>query len=509
MSFQLLSRIVSDFETQLSGAIAIGATSFIIQSVVDLDGTTLSDGIYCFTIDRDSTGAKEYLVGQLTNATKTISAISSVGRQGALTTNAQRSHRIGANVIISDHSALNAIVKILNGTGTIDPASPIAYATQPTLSSAEQLATKGYVDGVVTGGTINADKLILGTQTAGETVAAGNIVYFKSSDSRWWLADADLTATFQNVQLGVALGVGTAGNAITGGVQISGICTAFTGLTATAIYYLSNTAGAVATSAGTNTVFLGQAVSTTGIILSFRYSVLSSTTVAGESEEATVAEITAGTGAGATGARLFINPTSTVSVSAGAGDVGKVPRLNAAGLMDKTFNESFTTCVTRPVSLETAIPNAGAITQNNALFGAHLVYIPAQITISQATFDVTAVGGNFTMYLALYSYDGQTRILNSSLAITASGRRTLTFGAVTIPAGFYYEGIILGGSGVATQTYWRWNVGDTTTFIMNATSGKNPYFGTFAVTANTLPVTFTPSTLSTASAVGHPLFRYD
>lgn len=62
-----------------------------------------------------------------------------------------------------------------------------------------------------------------------------------------------------------------------------------------------------------------------------------STSVRGIVEEATVAEIGAGTAAGGTGARLFMNPSSTVSTSAGAGDVGKIPRLGATGKLDTTF----------------------------------------------------------------------------------------------------------------------------------------------------------------------------
>lgn len=266
MSAENISIIASDFQTQLSSAISVAGTSFTIQSVTDEDGVTLSNGTYCFTIDRDNS-KKEYFVGTLNNATKTVSSISSVSRQGALTANAVRSHRIGANVIISDHSILSSMSKIFRGAGTINPSAPLAYDTDPTLSSSTQLATKGYVDSVVTGGTVNTDRIILGSQTAGETVAAGNIIYFKSSDSRWWLADADLSATFSNVQLAVALGAGTAGNPISGGVQIYGKCDSFTGLTATATYYLSNTAGAVSSSAGTNQIIIGQAFSTTGIFL--------------------------------------------------------------------------------------------------------------------------------------------------------------------------------------------------------------------------------------------------
>lgn len=305
MATENLSRIASDFETQLSGAIAVGATSFVLQSIIDLDGNDLSDGVYCFTIDRDSTSSKEYLVGQLTASTKTVASISSVGRQGVLTANAQRAHRIGANVIISDHSILAAVSRIFTGQGTINPAAPLSYTTAPTLSAATDLATKGYVDSVVTGGTVNTDRIILGSQTAGETVAAGEIVYFKSSDSRWWLADADLTATFTNVQLGVAQGAGSAGEAISGGVLIYGKCDSFTGLTATATYYLSNTAGAVATSAGTTSVIVGQAFDTTGI---------------------------------------FFNPDTIMGIAidatTGSSDAGKIIKTNAQGVADTTLTKN-------------------------------------------------------------------------------------------------------------------------------------------------------------------------
>ncbi len=62
-----------------------------------------------------------------------------------------------------------------------------------------------------------------------------------------------------------------------------------------------------------------------------------STTVRGLVEEATQAELTAGTQSGGTGARLFVNPVHTTSTSAGAGDAGKLPRLNASGLLDSTL----------------------------------------------------------------------------------------------------------------------------------------------------------------------------
>lgn len=62
-----------------------------------------------------------------------------------------------------------------------------------------------------------------------------------------------------------------------------------------------------------------------------------STTARGIVEEAIQAELTAGTTTGGTGARLFINPTHTVSTSAGAGDEGKIPKLNSSGLLDTSM----------------------------------------------------------------------------------------------------------------------------------------------------------------------------
>jgi hypothetical protein len=56
-----------------------------------------------------------------------------------------------------------------------------------------------------------------------------------------------------------------------------------------------------------------------------------STTEAGKVEEATASEIGSATASGATGARLFINPSSTAKTSSGAGDENKLPVLDSSG----------------------------------------------------------------------------------------------------------------------------------------------------------------------------------
>lgn len=122
--------------------------------------------------------------------------------------------------------------------------------------SAQQLATKAYVDNTVNGGTVSYDRVIPAA-TAGETVAAGNILYLKFSDGRWYKASASTTSTIYNVQLGIAQGAGTIGAAITGGVLIEGYDNNQSGLVAGTIYFIANTAGTIASSAGTNSRVIG------------------------------------------------------------------------------------------------------------------------------------------------------------------------------------------------------------------------------------------------------------
>ena len=61
------------------------------------------------------------------------------------------------------------------------------------------------------------------------------------------------------------------------------------------------------------------------------------TTTKGIVEEATGAELAAGTATGGTGARLYVPSASCKNSSAGAGDVNKIPVLNASGVLADSF----------------------------------------------------------------------------------------------------------------------------------------------------------------------------
>jgi|CXWL01.1.fsa_nt_gi hypothetical protein len=104
------------------------------------------------------------------------------------------------------------------------------------------------------------------TVTLGETIAAGEAVYLKSSDGKVYKTDADTLESILNF-IGFAAEAGVLNE--TKRVVLAGrMVTGLSGLTAGTIYYLSNTAGALSSSEGTYPLAVGVAVSTT-VLASF------------------------------------------------------------------------------------------------------------------------------------------------------------------------------------------------------------------------------------------------
>lgn len=119
----------------------------------------------------------------------------------------------------------------------------------PTASTS--LATRGYVLDVVQGTSTLSFNRIIVAGTAGETIAGGQIVFFDTTQDEWMLADASVAASSTQVLLGVAQGAGTNGTAINSGVLLFGLDYTNIGGTAGNEIYISDTAGATSTSAGT------------------------------------------------------------------------------------------------------------------------------------------------------------------------------------------------------------------------------------------------------------------
>lgn len=259
---QSLLKIVADFTVQLSSSVAIGDTTATLSSATDDDSVSLPSGLYGLTIDNGQSN-KEYIVCSLSGTA--LTAVKSITRQGVQSTGFTKAHRRGAKVSITDWAILDRMLKNLNGTTGFDSGTNLGYDAAPTALTGNQFATVNYVLSVVSGGTVTFDQQVISNQTSGEALAINDVVYFKESDQLWYKADADLTTTFDQLQIGI--NKTTAGaSGVTIQVAISGPVSGFTGLTAGSKYYLSNTAGAITTTAGTYSVFVGWALSTTSLL---------------------------------------------------------------------------------------------------------------------------------------------------------------------------------------------------------------------------------------------------
>ena len=104
----------------------------------------------------------------------------------------------------------------------------------------------------------------------GEAIAYSNLCYYKSSDSRWWKANATTNTTAQGL-LGLALGTAiSAGDPIpSAGLLINGYCTNAWGFAAGSVIYMDTNNGALTTNipTGTNNIvrIVGYAINTTNI----------------------------------------------------------------------------------------------------------------------------------------------------------------------------------------------------------------------------------------------------
>ena len=121
---------------------------------------------------------------------------------------------------------------------------------------------KNYIDTEIAALTVGTASIVTGT--AGENITAGNLVYLKN-DGKWWKTDADTLTTIDSVQLGITQSTVLANATITNGVLIAGVDTHQSGASAGAYGYVSNTAGEIGLSAGTNSYIVGQFKTATNI----------------------------------------------------------------------------------------------------------------------------------------------------------------------------------------------------------------------------------------------------
>lgn len=171
----LLGKIVADFETTLATELAVGGTTATLQSIVDDDGNNIPNGTYYFTLDGDNADSslKEHIQATVTGTA--LSAIKTVSRQGVTASGAVRKHRIGATVKITDFAHIKYMNDLLAGTTDLNASVPLKYDGTATISNANHLATKDYVDGVAVAGAPDASETVKGNVeiATGAELAAG------------------------------------------------------------------------------------------------------------------------------------------------------------------------------------------------------------------------------------------------------------------------------------------------------------------------------------------------
>ena len=158
---QLLVKTIADFTTTLTTATAVSATTGTLTSGLDADGIQLPTGTYGFTIDRNN-ASKEHFTATLTGAALTSIKHVTVGT-GVGMSGFTKAHRKGAEVIISDHVAIKRMMDVLDGTNSLDSATPLGYDGAPTFTTGNQIITKTYADSVMSGAVGTATATVYGT----------------------------------------------------------------------------------------------------------------------------------------------------------------------------------------------------------------------------------------------------------------------------------------------------------------------------------------------------------
>jgi microcystin-dependent protein len=264
-----------DFSLAGAGA-TLGATTITLKSFTDIDGNLLAmsdfGDIGFGTMEPGNSTQEEQIcftgVVQNSNGTATLSGVKNVSflYPYTQTSGLAKTHAGSTVFVISNTSGFydkltsKSDDETITGTWSFDA---VPNTAQDPVAGAD-IARRSWVLSVVNGGAVSTDSVVV-SGTAGETLVAGNLVYLKAADGLWYKTDADDSTTCVDVQLGIAQGIGSIGVAITSGVLIEGVDNNQSGLVAGAIQYVSNTAGAISATAGTNSVTVGNAKSTTSL----------------------------------------------------------------------------------------------------------------------------------------------------------------------------------------------------------------------------------------------------
>ena len=217
------SGISVNLRQDLAAGASRSGTTLVIDPIITKDGrrVTMADiGDICFAkLDQGTSNEEIISFTGITDNTSTYTLTGCVWGYNFYNTTSsvaanQKKHVSGGNFIITNDDHFQ-VTQYINRDDDQAIAGEWTFAQFPvkdgglTPTSSDQFATKDYVDGAG-GNPSNYDQNVIGGD-AGETVAAGEVVYLKEADGEWYLADASTSATCENVILGIAQGAGVDG----------------------------------------------------------------------------------------------------------------------------------------------------------------------------------------------------------------------------------------------------------------------------------------------------------
>lgn len=182
MSTKLPAVLIADYTSQLATAISVGGTTATVALNTDDDGVTIPDGLIYLSVDGGN-ASKEHISAVKTGAN--LASIQSVSRQGALTSGVARAHRIGATVALTDFATIKYMNDLLTGTTSLNASTPLGYDGTASVTTANQLATKAYVDGVAIAGAADSSTTVKGISKLSTAPVSGtNPIVVGDNDTR-------------------------------------------------------------------------------------------------------------------------------------------------------------------------------------------------------------------------------------------------------------------------------------------------------------------------------------
>lgn len=154
-----IPKAVALFETTLASKISSTATSMTMTSGTDKSGDSLS-GYICYIID-EGTASEEFVCGTTsgTAVSSMIRGIDPIDGDEEVSS-LKKSHRRGASIKVSDYPVIGVITRIINGDETFP--NKLTYASQPSLTGDEDIATKKYIDDISIAGCSNISETVKG-----------------------------------------------------------------------------------------------------------------------------------------------------------------------------------------------------------------------------------------------------------------------------------------------------------------------------------------------------------